>query len=81
MINSTPIISVLIPVYNGATTIGCALKECGYNEVKLIARLKKTWNVGSVVILKLINTARCPTDINATFVRSANGCDLNMISL
>ena len=66
MINSTPIISVLIPVYNGATTIGCALKEYGYNKVKLIVRLKKTWNVVSVVILKLLNTAKCLTDINAT---------------
>lgn len=56
----------------GGLWIDCALKDCGIGRVEITLSLNKLWNVGSVVILSLINMARCPMDINAISAPSAS---------
>ncbi len=52
---------------------GCASKGCGFGQVRhcLPPRLNP-WNVGSVVIQRRINTARCPMVINAISAPTAS---------
>ena len=56
------------------------MKDCGIGRVEVTLFPDKLWNVGSVVILSLINMARCPMNTNAISDPSASKPSLRALT-